>query len=145
MPIRLGGRLATRASTWPRDHFWRSTRAPRRSWPTMWNEFLPISMPITATLLLSFWDMACSFVFGAPSPACRAGRAGARPDHPILGLQVLPPENDEAWDEASLRERVAAYLDQVDAIVLCANQYCGTSPRDQNGGFVSLQVQKAKE
>ena len=32
----------------------------------MWNEFLPISMPITAISLLSFWDMARSFVFGAP-------------------------------------------------------------------------------
>jgi hypothetical protein len=28
--------------------------------------------------------LRCSFVFGAPSPAWRAGRAGARPDHPIL-------------------------------------------------------------
>src|SRR5205814_8856548 len=70
MPIRHGGRLASRASTWPRDHFWRSTSAPRRSWPTMWNEFLPISMPITAILLLSFSDMACSFVFDAP---CQLG------------------------------------------------------------------------
>jgi hypothetical protein len=34
----------------------------------MWNEFLPISMPITAILLLSFSDMACSFVFSAPGP-----------------------------------------------------------------------------
>jgi hypothetical protein len=42
-------------------------------------------MPITAALLLSFWDMECSFVFGAPSPAWHAGRAGARPDHPIPG------------------------------------------------------------
>src|SRR4029453_7624528 len=66
MPMRHGGRLASRASTWPRDHFWRNTRAPRRSWPTMWNEFLPISMPITASLLLSFSDMACSFVFRCP-------------------------------------------------------------------------------
>src|SRR5215468_5392315 len=64
MPIRHGGRLASRASTWPRDHFCRSTRAPRRSWPTRWNEFLPISMPITAISLLSLWDMACSFVWG---------------------------------------------------------------------------------
>jgi hypothetical protein len=32
----------------------------------MWKEFLPISMPITAILLLSFSDLACSFVFGAP-------------------------------------------------------------------------------
>jgi hypothetical protein len=42
-------------------------------------------MPITATLLWSFWDMTCSVVFGAPSPAWPAGRAGARPDHPIPG------------------------------------------------------------
>src|ERR1700736_63559 len=89
MPIRHGGRLASRASTWPRDHFWRSTRAPRRSWPTMWNEFLPISMPITATLLSRFWDMTCSFVFGAPLPVWLADRAGARPDHPILGHNGL--------------------------------------------------------
>src|SRR6516162_10261610 len=66
MPIRHGGRLASRASTWPRDHFCRNTKAPRRSWPTRWNEFLPISMPMTAISLLSFWDMACSFALGAP-------------------------------------------------------------------------------
>jgi len=41
-----------RASTWPRDHFCRSTMAPRASWPTTWNEFLPISMPITAIAIL---------------------------------------------------------------------------------------------
>src|SRR5215472_8754215 len=70
MPMRHGGRLASRASTWPRDHFCRSTILPRRSWPTRWNEFLPISMPITAISLLSFSDMACSFVFGAP---CQLG------------------------------------------------------------------------
>ena len=27
------------------------------------DEFLPISMPVTATSLLSFWDMACSIAF----------------------------------------------------------------------------------
>jgi hypothetical protein len=53
-----------------RDHFCRSTMLPPRSWPTMWNEFLPISMPITAISLLSFWDMACSFVFAAPCQLC---------------------------------------------------------------------------
>jgi hypothetical protein len=52
MPIRQGGILASRASTWPRDHFCRSTMAPRASWPTTWNEFLPISMPITAIAVL---------------------------------------------------------------------------------------------
>src|SRR6267378_2506153 len=60
MPIRQGGILASRASTWPRDHFCRSTMAPRASWPTTWNEFLPISMPITAIAVLGVWDMACS-------------------------------------------------------------------------------------
>jgi hypothetical protein len=62
-----------------------------------------------------------------------------------LGLQVLPPENDEAWDEASLRERLDLYLNEAHVMALCANEYCGTWPRDQNGGFVSLQMEKAKE
>src|SRR6516165_9341254 len=66
MPIRHGGRLASRASTWPRDHFCRSSKAPRRSWPTMWNEFLPISIPITAISLLSFCNMACSLSLVPP-------------------------------------------------------------------------------
>src|SRR5215468_1251784 len=66
MPIRHGGRLASRASIWPRDHFCRNIIAPRRFWPTRWKEFLPISMPMTAISLLSFWDMACSFALGAP-------------------------------------------------------------------------------
>src|SRR6267142_2093648 len=60
MPIRQGCILASRASTWPRDHFCRSTMAPRAWWPTTWNEFLPISMPITAIAVLGVWDMACS-------------------------------------------------------------------------------------
>src|SRR5215468_6422722 len=67
MPIRQGRTLASRASTWPRDHFCRNTMLPRRSWPTRRNEFLPISIPITAISLSSFWDMACSFVFGVPT------------------------------------------------------------------------------
>jgi hypothetical protein len=52
MPIRQGLILASRASTWPRDHFCRTTMAPRSSWPAMWNEFLPVSMPITAIAVL---------------------------------------------------------------------------------------------
>src|SRR5215471_9126910 len=50
----------------------------------MWNEFLPISMPITAGELSSFRDMACSCL-RCPLPAFAAGRAGARPDHSISG------------------------------------------------------------
>src|SRR6516165_4172507 len=63
----------------------------------MWNEFLPMSMPITAGELSSFRDMACSCL-RCPLPAFAAGRAGARPDHSISGHcskhQVAsPPEN----------------------------------------------------
>src|SRR5258705_13307832 len=68
MPIRQGGILTSRASTWPRDHFCRSTMAPRATWTTTLNEFLPISMPITAIALSNFWDMACSLSL-APLPS----------------------------------------------------------------------------
>src|SRR6266404_6512770 len=66
MPIRQGGILASRASTWPRDHFCRSTMAPRASWPTTWNEFLPISMPITAIRGIGYLRHGVLLVFGAP-------------------------------------------------------------------------------
>src|SRR5665647_2789254 len=85
MPTRQGGKLAKRASIWPRDHFCRSTMAPRSSWPTTWNEFLPISMPTTAIALSSFWDMACSLSLAPPPSILLLGGARARPDHPIIG------------------------------------------------------------
>src|SRR5215831_13654577 len=67
MPIRHGGIAASRASTWLRDHFWRTTIAPRRSRPTTWNEFLPISMPIVATVAIDLLDMAMLRLTIAPS------------------------------------------------------------------------------
>src|SRR5215469_8366025 len=85
MPIKHGGMLASRASTWLRDHFWRKTIAPRSSRPTMWNEYLPISIPTTAIADLRLSDMACSCL-SRPLPASNAEEAGARPDHPISGL-----------------------------------------------------------
>src|SRR4030095_15327583 len=66
MPTRQGGMLANRISTWLRDHLCRSTTAPRRSRPMTWNEVLPISIPTTAISGMTFSDMACSFVQGAP-------------------------------------------------------------------------------
>src|SRR5262245_29891468 len=81
MPTRHGGRLASRASTWPRDHFCRSTIAPRRSCPTTWNEFLPISMPTTAIALVDFWDMACSFSAPRTSFDNWRGWSTAGPSH----------------------------------------------------------------
>src|SRR5262249_5517422 len=67
MPIRHGGMFAIRASTWPRDHFCRSTIAPRRSNPTTWNEFLPRSMPIVAMVAIDLLDMAVIRLTLAPS------------------------------------------------------------------------------
>src|SRR5262245_2468084 len=67
MPIRHGGMLASRASIWPRDHFCRSTIAPRRSSPTTWNQFLPISMPIVALVANYLLDMALLRLTLAPS------------------------------------------------------------------------------
>jgi hypothetical protein len=50
----------------------------------MWKEFLPISMPISVgTCRVSVtWRAPCLW---CPLPASVAGRAGARPDHPITG------------------------------------------------------------
>src|SRR5215468_6603291 len=67
MPIRHGGMFASRVSIWPRDHFCRSTIAPRRSRPTTWNEFLPISMPIVAMVAIDVLDMAVLRLTLAPS------------------------------------------------------------------------------
>src|SRR5215475_10451110 len=67
MPIRHGGMLAIRVSIWPRDHFCRSTIAPRRSRPTTWNEFLPISMPMVAMVAIDLLDMAALRLTLAPS------------------------------------------------------------------------------
>src|SRR6516162_3950409 len=79
MPIRHGDILAKWASTRLRDHFCRNTIAPRRSRPTMWKQFLPISMPTTAISLLSFSDMAVLLGFAAPrQPFMLAGSEHGR-------------------------------------------------------------------
>jgi hypothetical protein len=67
MPIRHGAMLASRDATCPRDHFWPNAIAPRASRPTTCKEFLPMSMPITATIaILHFSAMHLLLVFGAP-------------------------------------------------------------------------------
>src|SRR5512140_1518526 len=55
----------------------------------MWNEFFPISIPITATAVCAVAGMVCS-LSGRPLPASIAGGAGARPDHPIKRLRMAP-------------------------------------------------------
>src|SRR5262249_56808166 len=84
MPIRHGGILASRDATCPRDHFCRSTIAPRPVSPTTWNEFLPISIPITAITPLGSSAMGILLSLNA-SFQLIADSAGARPDHPISG------------------------------------------------------------
>src|SRR5262245_6259970 len=99
MPIRQGAILASRVSTWPRDHFCRSTIAPRSSRPTAWNVFLPISIPITAITLASFSTMTCSFrlrLLPALLPAysltgLEHGRTIPLPEVPADGLLVAAP------------------------------------------------------
>src|SRR5262249_18087299 len=56
-PDQTGGMFTSRASTWPHDHLCRSTIAPRRSRPTTWNVFLPMSTPTVATVKLDLLDM----------------------------------------------------------------------------------------
>jgi len=67
MLINHGGILASRPSIWPRDHFYRSTIAPRRSRPTTWNEFLPISMPTVTIVAIDLLDTAVLRLTLAPS------------------------------------------------------------------------------
>src|ERR1700688_918023 len=96
MPIRHVGILAKRASTWPRDHFCRSTIAPRSSWPTTWNEFLPISIPITAIALSNFWDMACSLSLAPlPSILLLVGQEHGR-TIPLSDMAAYPNSNQRA-------------------------------------------------
>jgi hypothetical protein len=61
------------------------------------------------------------------------------------GLRVLPPDADDPVDEASLREQLDRHLGQCQALVLIANEYGGLWPREQPGGFIGLQIDKARE
>jgi hypothetical protein len=73
-----GGMLTSRASTCPRHHFCRSTMAPRASWPTTWNEFLQISMPITAPLYWLSETWCSSSLAPLPSILSLVGREHGR-------------------------------------------------------------------
>jgi hypothetical protein len=82
----------------------------------MWNEFLPISMPITAILLLSVWDMACSFVFGAPCQfGSLAGLEHGRTipfsdltERPLLNSSLLGVEKRNKFTFDALNSSLAA-------------------------------------
>jgi hypothetical protein len=61
------------------------------------------------------------------------------------GLGVLPPESDDPVDETSLRKVLDKYLGRCQALVLMANEYGGLWPKDQPGGFIGLQIEKARQ
>ena len=55
----------------------------------MWNEFLPISMPITSGEVSSFYGMACSLSSVPPaSIRCRKGESTAGPFYSDVPSQV---------------------------------------------------------
>src|SRR5262249_16666603 len=81
---------------------------------TTWNEFFPISTPITAIVVLTCWDMACSSVLAPlPSFACWRGRSPAGPppyptphlitwcNHQALGS--LASGKNSCWPQTLLR------------------------------------------
>lgn len=60
------------------------------------------------------------------------------------GIRVLPPVSDDAVDNESLQAALDCHLRDADGLVLIANQYRGAWPKDEAGGFISLQLQKAR-
>jgi TIR domain len=62
-----------------------------------------------------------------------------------MEMQILPGESDDITDPNSLESSYDSYLEQTDAVILIANEYCGTWPKNEEAGFISLQVRKARE
>src|SRR5208283_2882814 len=79
MPIRQGGRLARKLSSWLRESLRLSTMAPQLSTPIRWKTFLPISIPITAISELHLADFVCAgmnVLLAVSAPQGRWGTAG---------------------------------------------------------------------
>jgi len=62
-----------------------------------------------------------------------------------MEMQILPEESDDITDQKSMESSYDRYLEQADGVVVVANEYCGTWPKDEEAGFISLQVRKARE
>ena len=62
-----------------------------------------------------------------------------------MEMQIFPGESDDITDPKSLEGSYDHYLEQADAVVLVANEYCGSWPKDEEAGFISLQVRRARE
>src|SRR5271157_5492808 len=85
MPIRQGGVLARRFSSWLRDSLHLRTMAPRLSRPIRWKTFLPMSIPITAIWALDLANFVCVGIgwLLAVDPLHKGD--GKPPVHPISG------------------------------------------------------------
>ena len=59
------------------------------------------------------------------------------------GMTVLPPVENMPVDEASLKQALAEYFPQSEALVLVANEYRGYWPKGVVGGSVSFQLEYA--
>src|SRR5450759_5086079 len=115
MPIRHGGIFENRASTWPRDHFCRSTMAPCSSRPTTWNEFLPMSMPTKAIECLG------ASAFGAPRKhllLVGQERTIPLPDAASFGPNCLTP-SDKGVHFVHIQIRPLYCRDSDRIIVIC--------------------------
>src|SRR5208337_2651791 len=84
MPIRQGGRLARKLSSWLRESLRLSTMAPQLSTPIRWKTFLPISIPITAISELHLADFVCAGMNVLLAVSAPQGRWGP-PVHSISG------------------------------------------------------------
>src|SRR5215471_17252396 len=78
IPIRHGGRFASRDTILARATFSRSTIAPRASRPTRCNVFLPGSIPMVTTAVLDLCAMAWFLLLTAPQACSLVGREHGR-------------------------------------------------------------------
>jgi hypothetical protein len=62
-----------------------------------------------------------------------------------LSIQVLPDEKQDISDPTTLEAIFQQHLQQADAVVLACNEYCGTWPANEPGGFIGLQIRKARD
>ena len=70
--------LAGRTSTWSRDHFCPQHDGAACIVPTTWNQFLAISIPITAIAVLGVWHMATSTSLAPLASLSLAGQEHGR-------------------------------------------------------------------
>ena len=88
MPIRQGGILANRASTWPRDPLLPQRDGAARIVAHDVERVLADIDADHGDRGIGCLRHGVLLVFGAPLPASLAGGAGTRPDHPISRTEL---------------------------------------------------------